>query len=42
MKAIFGRIGRLEDRYRVRQRDPFSMRILLVHPQNGLTGVAVD
>ena len=39
MKAIFGRLGRLEDRYQVRKKDPLSIRVLLVHPEEGVTEV---
>ena len=41
MKNIHGRLARLEDRYTVRTTPPLIIRVCLVHPENGVTGVLV-
>lgn len=38
-RNVCRRLERLETRIAVTERRPFSIRILLVHPQDGLTGV---
>lgn len=39
MKAMLGRLGKLENRYRVRGRGSVSIRVLFVDPEEGLTEV---
>jgi hypothetical protein len=41
MKTIHGRLARLEDRYTVRTIPALIIRVCLVHPENGATGVLV-
>ena len=38
-RNVCRRLERLETRKTIAERTPFSARILLVHPQDGLTGV---
>ena len=41
MKTIFRRLGQLEARSAASCREPIVFRVLLVHPELGLTGVLV-
>jgi hypothetical protein len=41
MKTIHGRLAKLEDRYTVRTIPSLIIRVCLVHPENGATGVLV-
>jgi hypothetical protein len=41
MNAVLRRVSRLEDRYTVRTIPALIIRVCLVHPENGATGVLV-